>query len=93
MRTFVKSLEVIELGSEATLAGGVDDEDDLALEVGQRVGCTLVVLGLEVVEGGCGRHVAGCGGGDYCWAESVSGGGKGLEQRGSEGGLAEARCY
>lgn len=50
MRTFVESLEVVELGSEATLASGVDDEDDLALEVGQRVGRTLVVLGLEVEE-------------------------------------------
>lgn len=48
--TFVESLQVVELGSEAALAGGVDDEDDLALEVGERVDGALVVLGLEVEE-------------------------------------------
>lgn len=50
MHTFVEGLEVVELRGEAALAGGVDDEDDLALEVGERVGRSLVVLGLEVVE-------------------------------------------
>lgn len=49
-RTLVESLEIIELGSEAALAGGVDDEDDLALQLGEREVCALVVFGLEVEE-------------------------------------------
>jgi hypothetical protein len=56
--TFVESLEVVELRGEAALAGGVDDENDFALHVGEREGRTLVIFGLEVVEGGSGRHVA-----------------------------------
>ena len=58
--TLVESLEVVELRGEAALAGGVDDEDDLALQVGEVVGGALVIFGLEVVEGGCGRHGACC---------------------------------
>jgi hypothetical protein len=50
MRTLVESLEVVELRSEAALAGGVDDEDDFALVLGEREGRFLVVLGGEVVE-------------------------------------------
>lgn len=50
--TFVKSLEVVELRGETALAGGVDDEDDFALEVGERVDGSLVVFGLEVEESG-----------------------------------------
>ena len=58
VRTLVESLEVVELRSEAALGGGVDDEDDLALQVGEREGRSLVIFGLEVVEACCGRH--GC---------------------------------
>ena len=58
MRTLVESLKVIELRGEAALAGGVDDQHDLALHVGEREGRALVIFGLEVVEGGCGRHGA-----------------------------------
>ena len=93
MRTFVESLKIIKLRSEAALAGGVDDEDDLALQVGEREGRSLVIFGLEVVEGGCGRHGA-------CWCcggeeGRVFGGGgcQVTKKRGSEGGLAEAWCY
>jgi hypothetical protein len=91
--TLVESLKIIELRSEAALAGGVDDEDDLALQVGEREGRSLVIFGLEVVEGGCGRHGA-------CWCcggeeGRVFGGGgcQVTKKRGSEGGLAEAWCY
>ena len=62
-RTLVESLEIIKLRSEAALGGGVDDEDDLALQVGEGEGRSLVIFGLEVVEGGCGRHGACCCGG------------------------------
>ena len=62
-RTLVESLKIIELRSEAALGGGVDDEDDLALQVGEGEGRSLVIFGLEVVEGGCGRHGACCCGG------------------------------
>lgn len=55
-RTFVQLLETFELWSETTLGSGVDNEHDLALEVGQRVLIALLVLGLEVVESGSGRH-------------------------------------
>ena len=58
LRTLVESLEVVELRGEAALAGGVDDEDDLALQAGEIEGLALVIFGLEVVEGGCGRHGA-----------------------------------
>jgi len=70
LRTFVESLKVVELGCEAALAGGVDDEDDLALELGEREGRSLVVLGLEVEEAGGGRHGSCCGGGES-WLEVV----------------------
>jgi len=91
VRTLVESLEVVELRGEAALAGGVDDEDDLALHVGEREGRALVIFGLEVVEGGCGRHVACC----YCCGgeEGVFGRGQVMEKRGSKGSLVEARCY
>jgi hypothetical protein len=49
-RTFVESFEVVELRSEATLAGGVDDEDDFALVFGEREGRVFGVFGGEVVE-------------------------------------------
>lgn len=55
-RTFVQLLETFELWSETTLGGSVDNEHDLALEVGQRVLVALLVLWLEVVESGSGRH-------------------------------------
>jgi len=66
VRTLVESLKIIKLRSEAALAGGVDDEDDLALQAGEVEGLALVIFGLEVVEGGCGRHGACClcGGGE-----------------------------
>jgi hypothetical protein len=94
VRTLVKSLEIIELRSEAALAGGVDDEDDLALQVGEREGRSLVIFGLEVVEGGCGRHGACCCC-CCCGKEGGSGFGRGqvTKKRGSESGLAEAWCY
>jgi hypothetical protein len=91
-RTLVESLEIIELRSEAALAGGVDDKDDLALQVGEREGRSLVIFGLEVVEGGCGRHGACC-----CYGGEeggrVFGRGQVTKKRGSESGLAEAWCY
>lgn len=59
VNTFVELLESLELRSEATLGSGVDDEHDLALEVGQRVGLALLVNGLEIVECGGGRHACG----------------------------------
>lgn len=94
--TLVESLEVVELRGEAALAGGVDDEDDLALQVGEVVGGTLVIFGLEVVEGGCGRHGACC----CCCGEEEGGGGRSwfgrgqvTKKRGCQSGLAEAWCY
>ena len=57
-RTFVELLETLKLWCKAALGGGVDDEHDLALEVGQRKFIALLVFGLEVVECGGGRH--GC---------------------------------
>ena len=35
VRTLVESLKIIKLRSEAALAGGVDDEDNLALQAGK----------------------------------------------------------
>jgi len=49
---------------EAAVAGDVDDEDDFAFEVRERVGLLHRVQRLEVVEGGCGRHCAGLSWGD-----------------------------
>lgn len=54
--TLVKSLEVVELRRETALAGRVDDKDDLALQLRQRVGLSILIVRLEVVESGCGRH-------------------------------------
>lgn len=65
--TLVQSLKIVELGCEAALAGGVDDEDDLALELGQREVGSLVVFGLEVEESGCGRH-GSCGACEERWS-------------------------
>ena len=65
-RTFVQSLKIVELRGEAALAGGVDDQHDLALHVGEREGRALVIFGLEVVEAGGGRHGACCGGECVC---------------------------
>jgi hypothetical protein len=45
------------LRSESTLGGGIDDKNDLALEVGERESLALFVDGLEVVEGSSGSHV------------------------------------
>ena len=42
MRTLVEFLEAFELRSEAALAGGVDDKDDLALELGQVIDVALL---------------------------------------------------
>lgn len=42
MRTFVELLKTFELRSETALAGGVDDEDDLALELGQIINVALL---------------------------------------------------
>ena len=92
--TLVKSLKIIELRSEAALGGGVDDEDDLALQVGERERRSLVIFGLEVVEGGCGRHGACCcGGGEEEGRVSGGSGCQVTKKRGSESGLAEAWCY
>lgn len=60
-RTFVQLLKTFELWSETTLGGSVDDEHDLALEVGQRILVALLVLWLEVVESGGGCHACGPG--------------------------------
>jgi hypothetical protein len=40
--TLVQFLKAFELRSEATLAGSVDDEDDLALELGQIIDIALL---------------------------------------------------
>jgi len=68
LQLFVELLKTLELRGEAAFAGGVDDQHDLALQVLQRVRLTLLVVGLEVVEGGSGRHVGklsgGSGGGE-----------------------------
>ena len=95
MRTLVESLEIVKLRSEAALAGGVDDEDDLALQAGEIEDLALVILGLEVVEGGCGRHGACCcGGGEEEDGGSVFGRkGQVTKKRGSRGRVAEAWCY
>ena len=75
VHVLVELFEALELRGEAALGGGVDDEDHLALEGGERVLVALLwrqgsgvwavhgqggrtVFGLEVEEGGCGRH--GC---------------------------------
>lgn len=57
-QTFVQLLKSFELGCEAAFAGGIYDEDDFALEVGEGVLFALLVLGLEVIERCCGSH--GC---------------------------------
>lgn len=62
-RTFVELLKTLELRGEAAFAGGVDDQHDLALQILQRVWLTLLVVGLEIVEGCCGRHVGKLSGG------------------------------
>lgn len=49
-RTFVELFEALKLRSKAALGGGVDDQYDLALEVGERVRLALLVDRLEVVE-------------------------------------------
>ena len=54
--TFVELLEALKLWSEAALGCGVHDQDDLALEVGERVFLALLIFGREVEEGGSGRH-------------------------------------
>jgi hypothetical protein len=41
-RTLVELLEALELRSETALAGGVDNEDDLALELGEIVDVALL---------------------------------------------------
>ena len=53
-RTFIEFFETFELWCEAAFAGGVDDEDDFALQVHERVFVAFLVLWLEVVEGSCG---------------------------------------
>jgi len=47
--TLVELLEAFELRGETALAGGVDDEDDLALELGQVVDVALLCASLSVV--------------------------------------------
>ena len=42
---FVEGFEAFELGGEAALGGGVDDEDDFAFEVDQRVWLALLCEG------------------------------------------------
>jgi hypothetical protein len=46
--TLVELLKTFELRSEATLAGSVDDEDDLALELGKIIDVTLLCALLSV---------------------------------------------
>lgn len=65
--TFVELLKTFELRCEATFAGSVDNENDLAAKVGQRILCALLVLRLEVVEGGSGCHFVGCCEGSVRW--------------------------
>ena len=55
-QTFVELFKALKLWREAAFAGRIDDEDDFALEIGQRVVVALLVLGLEVVECGGGGH-------------------------------------
>lgn len=57
--TFVQLLEALELRCEATLAGRVDNKDNLALHLLERERLAFLIVGLEVVEFRCGRH--GCG--------------------------------
>jgi len=45
----VELLEALELRGEAALGGGVDDEDDLALEGGERV-LVALLCGVAVSE-------------------------------------------
>ena len=51
MRTFVELLETFELRSETALAGGVDDEDDLALELGKIVNLAPLCMVSAVLVG------------------------------------------
>lgn len=50
----VELLKAGELGSETAFGGCVDDEDDFAFVVGERVGVSLFVWWSEIVES-CGR--------------------------------------
>ena len=45
--TFVQLLKAFELRGEATLAGGVYDKDDLALELGQIIDIALLCASLS----------------------------------------------
>lgn len=56
VHTFVELLQAFKLRSETAFGGGVDNQDNLALEVGQRVRLALLVVGLEVVERSRGCH-------------------------------------
>jgi hypothetical protein len=46
--TLVELLKTFELRGEAALAGGVDDKDDLALELGQIIDVALLCAQLSV---------------------------------------------
>lgn len=54
--TFVELLKALKLWSEAAFGSSVHHQDDLALEVGERVFLALLIFGREVEEGGSGRH-------------------------------------
>lgn len=47
--TLVQLLKTFELRGEATLAGSVDDEDNLALQLGQIIDIALLCASLSVL--------------------------------------------
>jgi len=47
--TLVQFLKTLELRGEATLAGSVDDEDNLALQLGQIIDIALLCVSLLVL--------------------------------------------
>lgn len=53
---FPQGFETFKLRGEAALRGGVDNEDDFALMLGEGVIAALLVFGGEFVKVGCGGH-------------------------------------
>ena len=51
--TFVEFLEALKLGCEAAFARCIDDENDFALELFEREGSALLIVGLKIVEARC----------------------------------------
>lgn len=66
--TFVELFQTLELRSEAAFGSGVDDKDDLALQVGEWVRLAALVVRLKIVEAGGGCH-SGVIGMSLAWKE------------------------